>query len=212
MKSTSRLATNNMLIKSILFIILSFALCFVKIHPFSKDLAKHRSKITLDKAEKPTKISDQPIADNTIDELQQKIAEREYNITRQDTDILQSPNRRHNLRAYYKPGSLTIQNRVDSAGHNFKFQLINQGIFADGRILYTPQTDAISKSTGNKLEISHRGFTEEFVNNENGIRQNFIIESAPIGTKKLHIKLLAENLNIKALGCEREAADCITEL
>src|SRR4051812_20622493 len=121
MENTSRLALNNMLIKNILFIILLLALFVVKIHPFPKDPAAHPSKIILDKVQKPTKIADQPIADNTIDKLHQEIAEREYYITRQEAGILQSPNRKHNLRAYYKPGSLTIQNREDSAGHNFKF-------------------------------------------------------------------------------------------
>ncbi|MCF2519681.1 FG-GAP-like repeat-containing protein [Dyadobacter sp. CY351] len=140
------------------------------------------------------------IHDSTVSNIQQSLAKREYNISFDDEKkSLQSPNRKQGLRAYYKPGELMVNNRVDSAGHNFSFKLINEGIYADGQKILGPQTDAALHHADNKLQIRHRGFTEEFINNEEGVRQNFIISSAPKATRELQVRLSAKGLKVKDL-------------
>ncbi|MCF2494590.1 FG-GAP-like repeat-containing protein [Dyadobacter chenhuakuii] len=140
------------------------------------------------------------VHDSTVSNIQQSLAKREYNISFDDEKkSLQSPNRKQGLRAYYKPGELTVNNRVDSAGHNFSFKLINEGIYADGQKILGPQTDAALHHADNKLQIRHRGFTEEFINNEEGVRQNFIISSAPKATRELQVRLSAKGLKVKDL-------------
>ncbi|WP_161597046.1 FG-GAP-like repeat-containing protein [Dyadobacter flavalbus] len=130
--------------------------------------------------------------------IQQELAKREYYISRDAAKgLLQSPNRRQNLRAYYKPGELTVQNRVDSAGHNFRLKLINKGIYADGRKFLQPQSDAWTESIENKLQIRHKGFVEEYINSKEGVRQNFIIYAAPEKTRELQVKLSVEGLKVK---------------
>ncbi len=126
------------------------------------------------------------------------IASREYHITHDHTRrMLQSPNRKHNLRAYYQPGNLTIQNRVDSSGHNFSFTLKNQGIWADGDLIGQPDPAAKPEIRENRLQIHYAKFVEEFINNEDGVRQNFIVREAPAGTKELKVKLAARGLRIQ---------------
>ncbi|WP_026632871.1 FG-GAP-like repeat-containing protein [Dyadobacter alkalitolerans] len=140
------------------------------------------------------------VHDSTVSNIQQSLAKREYNISFDDEKkSLQSPNRKQGLRAYYKPGELTVNNRVDSAGHNFSFKLVNEGIYADGQKILGPQTDAALHHADNKLQIRHHGFTEEFINNEEGVRQNFIISSAPKTAKELQVKLSAKGLKVKDL-------------
>ncbi|WP_211237791.1 integrin alpha, partial [Dyadobacter alkalitolerans] len=140
------------------------------------------------------------VHDSTVSNIQQSLAKREYNISFDDEKkSLQSPNRKQGLRAYYKPGELTVNNRVDSAGHNFSFKLVNEGIYADGQKILGPQTDATLNHADNKLQIRHHGFTEEFVNNEEGVRQNFIISSAPKTAKELQVRLFAKGLKVKDL-------------
>jgi hypothetical protein len=140
----------------------------------------------------------------TIEGIKAKIVQQEYHISYDDaTHKLQSPNRRQNLRAYYKPGELTVQNREDSAGHNFKLQLINQGIFADGKKILAAQADAKPSNNENKLLIEHEGFTEEFINTEDGIRQNFIVKHAPGNTRNLQVRLSAKGLKARN-GSENE--------
>lgn len=137
----------------------------------------------------------------TIEGIKEQIARQEYDISFDETTgKLQSPNRRQNLRAFYKPGNLTVQNRVDSAGHNFKLQLVNEGIFADGKKLYSPQSDATPTSKDNQLLIEHDGFVEEFINTEDGVRQNFIIQRAPENTAQLQVRLSAKGLTARNSG------------
>ncbi|GGC12629.1 FG-GAP-like repeat-containing protein [Dyadobacter sediminis] len=137
----------------------------------------------------------------TNGKIQEELANREYYISRDVANgLLQSPNRRQNLRAYYKSGELAIQNRIDSTGHNFRLKLTNKGIYADGRKFLRPQSDAMTESIENKLQIRHKGFVEEYINSREGVRQNFIIDAAPKNTRKLQVKLFAEGLKVKETG------------
>jgi hypothetical protein len=140
------------------------------------------------------------ISEKTVSSIQQSLVRREYNMSfDEQARSFQSPNRKHNLRAYYKPGSFKVRNRIDSTGHNFELELVNKGIFADGKQLYKPQSGAPIENLDNKLLIRHDGFTEEFVNSEDGVRQNFIVETAPAATKQLQVRLAANGLKVNDL-------------
>ena len=141
------------------------------------------------------------VNDTTMASIQQSLARREYNISfDSEKNTLQSPNRRQGLRAYFKPGVLTLSNRVDSAGHNFSLKLVNEGIFADGKRILSAQPDAKLENGDNKLQIKHKGFAEEFINSEEGVRQNFIIDFAPVETRELQVRLSAQGLKVNDLG------------
>ncbi|WP_439585578.1 FG-GAP-like repeat-containing protein [Dyadobacter bucti] len=149
---------------------------------------------------KPEGRKNDVIPEKTVSSIQQSLAKREYNMSfDEQARSFQSPNRKHNLRAYYKPGSFKVRNRIDSTGHNFELELVNKGIFADGKQLYAPQPNAAIENLDNKLLIKHRGFTEEFVNSEDGVRQNFIIETAPAATEQLEVRLAANGLKVNDL-------------
>lgn len=132
--------------------------------------------------------------------IMQLISEREYHITKDAQGRLQSPNREQDLRAYYKPGRLTIENRRGDVGNHFSLQLINNGIYADGDKLYTPEINAAQEPSSNELKIAHGAFTEEFINTKEGIRQNFVIHKAPKGTRHLSAHLRAEGLEVEDSG------------
>jgi len=130
------------------------------------------------------------LPDSALSGIRNVIARKEYHITFDEKrGLYQSPNRRQNLRATYGPGALTLQKRVDSTGSDFTLKLANQGVFGDDKLLYAVSQDARVSSTENKMVIDHGAFSEEFINNENGVRQNFIIRSAPDGIKSLAVKL-----------------------
>jgi hypothetical protein len=132
---------------------------------------------------------------NTISSIQEQIAKREYHITYDSArHAMQSPNRQHNLRAYYRSGNLSIQNRIDSAGQNFRMELVNEGVYADGVLIAKAGSDAVSDNRNDTLTIAYKGFTEEFINNQAGIRQNFIIDRAPTHTQQLSVRLSAHGL------------------
>lgn len=150
--------------------------------------------------QKPTAYQEQQagLSSATIETIKNQIAKQEYHISYDEvTNTLQSPNRKQNLRAYYKPGKFTVQNRVDSAGHNFKLHLINEGIYADGKKVFTAQASAKPSNKENRLLIEHEGFTEEFINTEDGVRQNFIVKRAPENTRNLQVRLSAKGLKAR---------------
>lgn len=134
----------------------------------------------------------------TLTSIQNEIAKREYHITYDSAHhALQSPNRKHNLRAYYRPGKLTVQSRIDSTGQNFRMELVNEGVYADGILLVEAEPDAVTNNSDDTLRIIHSGFAEEFINNEAGIRQNFIITQAPASTKQLSVRLSVHGLHVR---------------
>ncbi|MGG7660905.1 T9SS type A sorting domain-containing protein [Dyadobacter sp. BHUBP1] len=135
---------------------------------------------------------------SALTSIQNEIAKREYHITFDSTHhALQSPNRQHNLRAYYRPGKLAIQNRIDSAGQNFRMELVNEGIYADGSLIAKAEPDAVSHNSNDTLTITHQGFAEEFINNQAGIRQNFIITRVPAHTQQLSVRLSVRGLHAR---------------
>ncbi|MDR6808336.1 hypothetical protein J2Y45_005314 [Dyadobacter sp. BE34] len=135
---------------------------------------------------------------STLTSIQNEIAKREYHITFDSAHhALQSPNRVHNLRAYYRPGKLSIQNRIDSIGQNFRMELVNEGIYADGHLIAKAESDAVSHNSNDTVAITHQGFAEEFINNQAGIRQNFIIARAPAHTGELSVRLSLYGLHAR---------------
>ncbi|MCF0049858.1 FG-GAP-like repeat-containing protein [Dyadobacter sp. LJ53] len=128
------------------------------------------------------------------------ISSQEYHITFNSVKgQLQSPNRAQNLRSSFEPGKLTVENRTGSSS-SFRLSLITKGVFADGQKLYRPKSDAVKDLKENELKINHGGYTEEYLNDEKGIRQNFIVHSAPAQTNELEVHLAAEGLQVKDLG------------
>ena len=148
----------------------------------------------------PSKISagqEALLPDSVLSGMRQVIANHEYHVNYDEkAGVFQSPNREQNLRATYAPGALTLQKRVDSTHSDFALKLVNQGVFGDGKLLYAVSQDSPVKSSENKVVIDHGNFSEEFINNENGVRQNFIINSAPAGLKSLAVKLAVSGAEV----------------
>lgn len=138
------------------------------------------------------------VPSETLVLIQQTVSKREYDITADRiTGKLQSPNRKHGLRAHYQPGRLAIGQRDTGKA---LFELQNEGIYADGRLVHKVDHNAIATPDQNRLVIRHKGFEEEFINNEEGIRQNFIISDAPGGTRTLTVKLSVTDAKITDTG------------
>ena len=148
----------------------------------------------------PVKMSgnaDALLPDSALSGIRNVIASREYHVTfDEQAGVFQSPNRRQNLRATYAPGALTLKKRVDSTHSDFALKLLNNGVFGDGKLLYAVLPDSRVSSFENKVVIDHGHFSEEFINNEDGVRQNFIIESVPAGLKSLAVKLTVSGAEV----------------
>lgn len=173
-------------------VLAAFAAGFHALDRLSRSLPRNPSKT------RPASALPAEVSETTLSDIRSMLEKQEYHISYDaQKKKLQSPNRAHNLRAYYEPGKLSVQTRVDTTGQGFKVELVNDGVFADGKLLYTPQTNAKAEHHENKVQISHEAFIEEFINNEDGVRQNFIIEKAPESTRQLQVKMTAKGLEVE---------------
>lgn len=143
-------------------------------------------------------VISQNLSDKTKAGIMETITRREYDITDRQ-GILQSPNRKQRLRAVYKPGILTIEERISNTDF-FQLNIKNKGIYADKKLLYQPELDFEIDKNENHLVIRHDGFSEEYINNESGIRQNFIIQKAPQNTRTITVSLEASGFDITDSG------------
>ncbi|WP_035333341.1 FG-GAP-like repeat-containing protein [Dyadobacter crusticola] len=163
--------------------------------PMVKSLQSSEKTISFEKPKSP----DIPAA--ALGSIQESLSRREYHISYDaKKDVYQSPNRQHNLRAYYEPGMLTVCNRKDSVDHNFRFRMINKGIFVDHKLIRTEEQSPRFVLEENRAEIRYDAVVEQYVNSEAGIRQNFIIGKPAEGSEQLEVKLAVEGAALRDLG------------
>ncbi|MBO9616708.1 MAG: FG-GAP repeat protein [Dyadobacter sp.] len=177
-------------------VLAAFAAGFHALDRLSRSLPRNPSK-TRTASALPAEMPQAALSETTLSDIRKSLEKQEYHISfDEQKKKLQSPNRSNNIRAYYEPGKLTVQTRANTTGQGFKFEMVNEGVFADGKLLYIPQASAKAQHHENKVQITHSAFTEEFINNEDGVRQNFIIESAPEGTRQLQVKMSVNGLRV----------------
>ena len=125
--------------------------------------------------------------------MMNSIEASEYNISLDDqSHDYVSPNRRQNLRGYYSNNEFTLTPRNDSAD-KWKLTLTLKGVFAGQQQLMAPDKNAAITQNGSAIQFNNNNtFTTEYVNNKEGIRQNFIIHQQPLNNpKKISIRLQA---------------------
>ena len=177
-------------------VLAAFAAGFHALDRLSRSLPRNPSK-TRTASALSAEVPQAALSETTLSDIRKSLEKQEYYISFDgQKKKLQSPNRSNNIRAYYEPGKLTVQTRVDTTGQGFKFEMVNEGVFADGKLLYIPQTNAKAEHHEDKVQITHSAFTEEFINNEDGVRQNFIVENAPEGTRQLQVKMSVKGLRV----------------
>lgn len=136
-----------------------------------------------------TAYSNPPVNDNNLAEMKRHISASEYFIRWQpEAGIYQSPNRSNDLRATYTGQAVTVRPRQEDS---WSFSLSVKNITADGQVAYSPVARPHVIIKENTIQFDHDHlFTVEYVNNEHGVRQNFIIAQQPgLHTEKLSVQL-----------------------
>ena len=118
------------------------------------------------------------------------LKEQEYAITYNETaKHYFSPNRRQHMQAMYTSSQLTLASEAGSP-RNWTMNLQLQGIYAGSVLQYDPSTTARAKVEGNTIEFDHHGaFTVQYINSQEGVRQNFIVQQQPATAGNLAIQL-----------------------
>lgn len=121
-------------------------------------------------------------------DLQKVIERSEYFISRKS--VYQSPNRKNGLTAVYNSDGMSITSQ--DAGQHWSFNLKLKGVFANGTALYKPAAQPVASMHENTIQFNHDNhFMVEYVNNENGIRQSFIIQDPGKKVQQLTVQLQA---------------------
>jgi hypothetical protein len=124
-------------------------------------------------------------------QIRQHIEFSEYFIRWQNSEgIYQSPNRKNSLYASYTGQEINIA-PSGKVQEQWSFSLTVKSVKADGRSVYKPTDNPLVIIDDNTIQFNHDNqFIVEYVNNEQGIRQNFIIQQQPAAyTQKLSIQL-----------------------
>ncbi|WP_343674633.1 FG-GAP-like repeat-containing protein [Chitinophaga sp.] len=130
------------------------------------------------------------VENDQLSKLQKHVERIQYAVKKQ-TDHYQSPNHKNGVTASYKGDEMTIT--PQDLQEQWSFSLTVKGIIADGRSLYKPTGNSLITTNENDIQFNHNNqFTVEYVNDADGIRQNFIIQNPRIKTRCLQVQLRAE--------------------
>ena len=139
--------------------------------------------------------------DNSPDmqKAQDYVAQSEYFIRyQQTTQALQSPNRAHNMRFTYKPNGFDVKPRVDSAA-KWNIAFILEGLYRNDNLVMAAKNNAEPVTKDNRLEYAQNGYEIEYINGQDGMRQNFIVKQKPNGIGELKIKMQVVTINLTLL-------------
>ncbi len=138
---------------------------------------------------------------NTIDTAQLKqsdwyatvtknIEESEYEIQPARGNEYSAPNLKQNLQSVFSPDHFRLQPGNNDVEH-WELDLKTEGVYAGKEKLFSTRQRAVPFIEKNKISFHHgNDFTIEYINNENGVRQNFIINKTPPGNPEtINLKL-----------------------
>ena len=117
--------------------------------------------------------------------LQESVRKAEYNITRQDTCVidgmpggLHAANRANNLRAYFrKDGVQLVERETSDPEWDLRIRLEAWG--HDGAMQPAPEVQPAAAEHTNRVTYTRPGIEEWFENTESGLEHGFTITSAP---------------------------------
>ena len=131
-----------------------------------------------------------------INEAAKLVNDAEYFITWQQTiNAYQSPNRKHNLRTTFNENKVELTPRTNDKSWNIDFGEIGVGrmnsIFKIGKQITHPV------ATTNSISFSYQNVEVQYVNDNNGLRQNFYINDRVQGIGDLIIDInIQTNLSV----------------
>lgn len=107
----------------------------------------------------------------------------EYNVRFNDEKgSYTSPNRAQNLRFSYLKDGFSMQPRVDGNQWNLSMKLNESGSLK-------PSANPTFETKGEELMVHHSGFSVQYVNKKEGMRQNFIVHQDPSADNNLSVHM-----------------------
>ncbi|MBN1850854.1 MAG: FG-GAP repeat protein [Deltaproteobacteria bacterium] len=123
---------------------------------------------------------------NWISNVRQGMAEHEYHAGL-NAEGLQAPNRVHNLRTYFDDTGIHVSDRTTKES----VELLGLKTLGMGRgeVLSKVEPKGVIHHDKNRVEIRRVGFTEWYINSEEGLEHGFTIPKRPKGKGDLRLEL-----------------------
>ncbi|MBK6342472.1 MAG: hypothetical protein IPF41_07765, partial [Flavobacteriales bacterium] len=119
------------------------------------------------------------IPDEWYNTVMANIASSEYHINYQEqAGAYQSPNRKQDLRITYRTDGFELKPRVDEDAWKVEISLDRIGKPGDWML---PSDKATITTHEASLVADHGGYTMDYHNGEEGMRQNFVVRERPQG-------------------------------
>ena len=165
---------------------------------------------------------DNPESSDWYKEALSNIQKAEYNVSfNESLNAYQSPNRANNMRfVYHKNGfSAMLRNNkialfdesdkmiedsdkkyeyLDDWNINFKIKSVSKELIVKNENHFTDFSGNEFNTSNNFISIENENLRVQYTNDENGMRQDFIIKNKPEGNDQLRLKMKAET-NLKML-------------
>jgi hypothetical protein len=125
------------------------------------------------------------LTDSGLAAAQRHIAQREYRAS-ENGEGLQAPNRVHNLRTYFEPAGIRVQDRT-RAGNPELLALRLTGVGRGETLLRVGPGDVSTE--GARVEIKRPGLFEWYENSPAGLEQGFTLKERPAGEGQLRLEL-----------------------
>jgi FG-GAP repeat. len=134
----------------------------------------------------------QGVSESWWQQVQANLRQREYHISKRHDGAYTSPNRAQNLRFVYEPNGFSATRR-DSLEHLWQARLTFIGTSKrKGAVPAHTHEHFTLTAHANTLVAESETVTITYLNNENGMRQDFVVKHKPEGQDHLYVLLKPE--------------------
>ena len=132
-------------------------------------------------------------------QVQENLAAQEYHLKPEENkEEFRAFNRKNQLTGQLSSGEMTLAGSPDSGSTALSWQahLRTHSIVFDHQIHYWPSNRSMVYSDDEKVEFHHAHFTEQYINNRSGLRQNFIVHEGP-SCDEIRVELILDGLQVE---------------
>ncbi len=143
-------------------------------------------------AELSPPAKDTGVSGSFAEQAQDSVARQEYHASPNDRG-LQAPNRAHNLRTYFEPWGVRIEDRT-AEGSSELIRMKTAAIGRNGRLESLAAGEI--RADGARVENRRGGLVEWYENGEAGLEHGYVIDRRPTGEGSLRIDVAFESARV----------------
>ncbi|NML22937.1 T9SS type A sorting domain-containing protein [Pseudoflavitalea sp. G-6-1-2] len=137
--------------------------------------------------------TDSTVSTTVIEAVTNDIRRREYHIRSDEKkQLYQASNRANRFRTQFSGNKYRLGSRDKT--NDWHLQLTTESVTAGNKSIVTADQQPKVTADKEQLDFAFAGYTVQYINNDEGVRQNFIIHEAPDNTGSVAIRLKTEGM------------------